>query len=220
MGSKAVLATGCLLWSLMVCVPAHAQIPELSGVSDFLCGIWKSEVTQKDSKGEMTYLILHNPTAVTRDAVVLYYGEDQKFLYCHVVRLTPHDFEKLPLIFPDGPYDGSKKGMVQQGQGVLEVRSAPVVKENPNNPGGLIGYVQVVEGYSLYDFGAAVPPDSWQASGLTLGLSPLFPVDVELFTTSSPIQGQLSKIVDCVCDKLKALNSPKELQDIFCIRIY
>lgn len=219
MSSKTFLVTGLLVAGLLVCQPASAQIPELSGVSDFLCGFWKSVETEKNVKGEMTYTILHNPTSFTRDAVLLYYGEDQEFLYCQVVRLTPHDFEKLPLIFPDGPYEGSKKGLIQHGQGVLEVRSAPVTKENPNNPGGLIGYVQIVEGHSLYDFGAATPPQTWAASGLSLGLSPLFPVDVELFTPQSPIQGQLSKIVKCVCEKLMTLKASQELQDIFCIRL-
>jgi hypothetical protein len=214
---------GYLVISFMMAQTVQAQIPELCGVSDFLCGVWKSKITKqvnnKDSRGEMTYIVLHNPTGVTRDAVILYYDEDQKFVNCQVVRLTPHDFEKLPLIFPKGPYDGSKKGTIIQGQGVVEIRSAPVGKEDPNNPGGLTGYVQIVEGHSMYDFGAWTPPDTWNVSGNTLGFAPLFPVDTKLFTPHSPIQGQYTAIYRCVCEKLAVLNSPQSLKKIFCIQI-
>lgn len=187
---------GFLVASLFIVQSTIAQLPELSGVSDFLCGFWKSK------KGEMTYITLHNPTSVTRDAVLLYYDNDQKFVNCQVVRLTPHDFEKLPLIFPDGPYQGSKRGMIIQGEGVVEIRSAPVVKEDPNHPGGLIGYIQMVDGESIYEFGAAIPPPGYSARGLTLGMAPLFPVDVKLFTPYAPIPKQYDAIRKCVCEKL------------------
>lgn len=223
MRNKLLTLFALFVANLFVVQNVRAQIPELSGVSDFLCGIWRSKITKKlnnkDSKGEMTYLVLHNPTSVTRDAVIIYYDEDQKFVNCQVVRLTPHDFEKLPLMCPDGPFQGSKRGAILQGQGVVEIRSAPVGKEDPNNPGGLIGYVQMAEGHSVYDFGGWTPPDTWNVSGLTLGFAPLFPVDVKLFTPHSPIQGQYTAISRCVCEKLTTLKSPQILKTIFCVQI-
>lgn len=213
MRTRTLLFTGLVVACLLVVQSTTAQLPELSGVSDFLCGFWKSK------KGEMTYIILHNPTAVTRDAVVLYYDDDQKFVNCQVVRLTPHDFERLPLLCPKGPYDASKSGIVLQGEGVAEIRSAPVVKENPNDRGGLIGYVQTVDGESIYEFGAATPPPSYSARGLTLGIAPLFPVDIHLFTPYSPIPNQYDAIRECVCEKLGTLKSPQELKNIFCLQV-
>jgi len=192
--------------SLFIVHPVIAQLPELSGVSDFLCGFWKSK------KGEMSQIILHNPTSVSRDAVLLYYDEDQKFLNCQVLRLSPHDFGLLRPTFPTAPpsFDQwGSSGYVIQGEGVVEIRSAPVVKEDPNHPGGLIGYVQIVEGEIV----------DKSPTERTLGIAPLFPVDVKLFTPFAPIPNQYDTIRRCVCEKLGKLNSPQELKAIFCLQV-
>lgn len=203
---KIFLIVVLLIIGFSVAQPASAQLPELSGVSDFLCGFWKS------SKGEMTQIILHNPTAVSRDAVLLYYDEDQKFVNCQVMRLTPHDFELVKLVFPTAPPDFDQvgsSGYVLQGQGVVEIRSAPVVNEDPNHPGGLIGYVQMVQGEIM----------DKSPSEQTRGIAPLFPVDTKLFTPFAPIPGQYDSIRKCVCEKLGALKSPQKLKTIFCTRV-
>ena len=203
---KVLISIGIFVVSLFIVYPAAAQLPELSGVSDFLCGFWKSK------NGEMTQIILHNPTSVSRDAVLLYYDDDQKFVNCQVIRLSPHDFELLRLVFPTAPpsYDQvGSSGYMIQGEGVVEIRSAPVVKEDPNHPGGLVGYVQIVEGEILEK----------SPSGSTRAIAPLFPVDVRLFTPYAPIPGQYDAIRRCVCEKLGALKSPQELKTIFCKQI-
>jgi hypothetical protein len=90
-----------------------------SGASDFLYGRWKN------FEGESTQIILHNPSSVSRDAVLVYYGWREDFKACQIVRLSPHD-----LVVLDPPLEGG---------GPVEIRAGPLEKEK--RPGGLVGYV-------------------------------------------------------------------------------
>lgn len=90
-----------------------------SGASDFLYGRWKN------FQGESTQIVLHNPSSVSRDAVILYYGWDEDFKDCQIVRLSPHD-----LVMLDPPLEGG---------GPVEIRAAPLQKEK--RQGGLVGYI-------------------------------------------------------------------------------
>lgn len=90
-----------------------------SGASDFLLGRWKN------FEGESTQIILHNPSSVSRDAVLLYYGWREDFKASQVVRLSPHDLAVL-----EPPLEGG---------GPVEIRAAPLQKEK--RPGGLVSYV-------------------------------------------------------------------------------
>lgn len=91
-----------------------------SGASDFLLGRWKN------FEGEVTQILLHNPTSVDRDVVLLYYGWRENFLACQISRLSPHDLAVL-----DPPVEGG---------GPIEIRAAPLKKEK--RPGGLVGYTR------------------------------------------------------------------------------
>ncbi len=93
-----------------------------SGASDFLLGRWKN------FEGEHTQILLHNPSWVSRDAVLLYYGWREDFRACQIVRLSPHDMVSLEASLTGG--------------GPLQIRAAPVQKEE--RPGGLVGYIRSV----------------------------------------------------------------------------
>ena len=189
---------------LAAVVPAGAQLPELVGVSDFLAGFWKH------SGGEATQVALHNPSPVSRLAVLLYYDDDQNFRNCQVERLSPHDFSRLPLVFDGAPPDYDQHGNygAPGPGGALEIRSMPEAPENPNTPGGLVGYIELFKGLEP------------QEAGATRAIAPLFPVDVELFTATTPLHS--SAAVDkCICPKLEASHTPalNKLKAIFCPRI-
>lgn len=203
---KAALLLMLIASSALITSSASAQLPELSGVSDFLTGIWKN------MDEETTRVLLQNPTSVNRDVVLLYYDDDEVFENCQIARMTPHDFEELRLIFPGAPGAPTTVGGV--GQGVVEVIAAPLTKEDPNSPGGLTGYVQIVNGDIRYDSGALTPPESYSATGLTLGMAPLFPIDVQLFN----IDAKNSRAIqDCACERLRALpGAPAALISRFC----
>jgi hypothetical protein len=95
-----------------------------SGASDFLYGRWKN------FDQEQTTIVLHNPSTVYRDAVLLYYGWREDFRGWQFARLSPHDHLELTPPVPGG--------------GPVEIRAAPLAKEKP--PGGLVGYVVTKSG--------------------------------------------------------------------------
>lgn len=203
---KALLIVTLFASSALFPSAAVAQLPELSGVSDFLAGFWKNK------GGEMTRILLHNPTSVNRDVVLLYYDDEELFNNCQVERLTPHDFEELRLIFPGGPSALTTVGDV--GEGVVEIISASLTKEDPNNPGGIVGYIQMVDGDIRYETGAVAPPNDYSARGITLGMAPMFPIDVQLFS----IDAKNSRAIqECACEKLQSLpSSSATLTSRFC----
>jgi len=173
---------------------ALAQLPQLSGVSDFLCGYWTNR------GGQSSRVMLQNPSEVIRGAVVLYYDDEEHFLDCRFLVLSTHDFE----VVTPTPLTSVWQSLAGKA-GAVEILSAPSSRyqEDPDRPGGLIGYIEIRQG----ELGQE-PFDSI----VTRGVAPLFPVDKRLFNIASENR---QAIATCVCPKLKDIEGTSLLQAKF-----
>ncbi len=186
------LIIGFLCIFLAAVPTAFSQVAEQSqGAGNFLNGYWTLSAT--GSSGT----VLLNPTGKDRDAVVLFYDDEERFLTCDVRRLTPHDMEiiRFPILlrdfcstFPETCAGG--RIVVAEG-GHMEVRSEPA--DFSGKPG--------INGYVIVPGGGAVIASS----------SPLFVLDPGLFQVEAK---DAPRIMQCACPRLKTLHSP--LEPLFC----
>lgn len=182
---------GCLGMILAVSLPAFAQIAEpVQGAGSFLNGYWILNNVWTTS------IVLLNPTGKDRDAIVLFYDDEERFLTCDVRRLTPHDMEivRFPVLFRDlcAAFPDTCAGRSLAGfGGHVEIRSEPV--DNSGKP-GINGYVMLIG-----------------RGDATSSTSPLFVVDAALFQIEAR---DALRIAQCACPRLKTLRSP--LEAVFC----
>jgi hypothetical protein len=155
-----------------------AQSPVLSGTSDFLVGVWTF------SGSDFTTITLHNPTVRPRVAVAIFYGENEDFLRCEVAWLSPHRYYSI--LCPTC-YNGI--GTLADKQGAVEILSGPQGTEDPNQPGGLIGYINI---------------SSPKSDSPTQAVAPMFPLDTKLFNIENRSMAAVGK---CVCKKFDDLRS-------------
>ena len=178
MQNRIIAGIVVLIVAAIFALSVAAQSPALSGTSDLLLGIWTF------SGSDVTSITVHNPTARPRVAVAIFYGENEDFLRCEAVWLSPHRYYEILC-----PTCQNGIGALAGKQGAVEIRSGPQGAEDPNQPGGLIGYISI----------RSPNPDS-----PTQTHAPMFPLDPKLFNIENR---SLAAVGKCVCKKFDDLRS-------------